>query len=73
MSLEVPKLLQSDTADIDNVIALGDGGLGVVSLDVGAQREDEPRQRLVQGEQAEVLGSDLGRCCLRILQALLVV
>lgn len=66
MGLEVPKLLQSDVADIHNVVALRDGRLGVISRDVGAQRKDEPRQRLVQSEQAEVLGSDLGRCRLRI-------
>lgn len=60
MSLEIPKLLQTDSAYVDDVVALRDGRLGMVSLDVGAKREDVSRQRLVQGEQTEILGCDFG-------------
>jgi hypothetical protein len=55
MALQIPKLLESNALDIHDVVALGDGRLGMVARHHRAQRRHEPRQRLVQGEQADIL------------------
>jgi hypothetical protein len=69
---EVPKLLQAHSANVDNVVALRYGRLGVLSVDGGAQRLHESDQGLIQGEQTEVLGRDLGRCGFRRSEMLLI-
>lgn len=72
MALEIPKLLQANTTDIHNVVALRDGRLWVAAGHHGAQRCDESCERLIQGEQAEVLGRDIGDGCQRLGEILLV-
>jgi hypothetical protein len=47
MSLQIPKLLQSHSADVDNIIALGNGRLGMFPGDGGAQGLYKPSQRLI--------------------------
>lgn len=59
VTLQVPKLLQSDPADIHNIVTLRDGGFGVAARNHGAQRRDIARQRFVQGEQADILGQNI--------------
>jgi len=54
--LQIPELLQSNSADVHDVVALRDGGFGVAARDHGAQRRHISGQRLIQGEQPHVLG-----------------
>lgn len=56
MSLEIPKLLQSNAAYIHDIVTLRDGRFGVFPGDSGAQRLHKSCQVFVEREQAEVLG-----------------
>jgi hypothetical protein len=59
--LQVPKLLQSHPTDVDDVVALRYRCLGMFAVYGRTKGHDKACQRLVQGEQAQVLGRDFGR------------
>lgn len=42
------------------------------TCDHGAKRRNKTRKRFVKGEQAEILGGDLWRCCFRFAKGFLV-
>ena len=72
MALQVPELLQPNIANIDDVVALRDGRLGMRPCDHRAEGRDEAGEGLIEGEQAEVLGCDFRRCCLGLGEGFLV-
>lgn len=60
MAFEVPKLLEADTGDVDNVGAHGDGHVGVVAIrQLRAKGLVEARQVLVEGEETQQAGRRL--------------
>jgi hypothetical protein len=53
MTLQVPELLQPDTAHINDIGRSHDGSLGVRPGQRRAQRHNKVQQVLVQGEQIQ--------------------
>lgn len=61
---EIPKLLEADAANVDNVITLGDGRLGVLAVCQGStDGHDEASEVFVKGKEAEQFG---GRLAIRL-------
>lgn len=61
VTLQVPKLLQADAANVDDVCGGDNGGLGIGARQTGAQGHDEVEEVLIEGEKAEQALRDLGR------------
>jgi hypothetical protein len=62
MSLQVPELLQTYSANIHDIVTLRNRSFGVATRDHGAQRRHISGQRLVQGEQADILSKNAWYC-----------
>lgn len=61
MGLEIPELFQANVANVDNVVALRNGRLGIYAGHHGAQWGVESCEQLIEGEEAHVLGRDIGK------------
>jgi hypothetical protein len=72
MPFQIPELLQSNPANIHNVVTLRDRSFRVATRHHGAQRRHISSQRLVQRKQPDILSQNVGKRGFRLGEVLLI-